>query len=563
MTLPSEGPYLATDPLDPSWPFASHSVPFIGETALFSPETWPPQRRAPPAFVPCHDPALTPPAPTQAPPAPVVVRHPIDWAEIERQCRAILPARGVVAARQELLAYDCDGLTLKRHQPPLVVLPETTEQVSAVVHLCHQQGVPFVARGSGTGLSGGAVAETAALVIATSRMRSILDLDLANRRITVQPGVINSWVTRAVCGEGYYYAPDPSSQVVCSIGGNVAENSGGVHCLKYGVTSNHVLELEVVLPDGSVTRLGSGLAETPELDLRGVFIGSEGTLGLATAITLRLLRTPQSVAVMLADFTAMESAGEAVRTVTAAGVLPAGMEIMDNFTINAVNDLFGFDEYPRDAAAVLLIELDGQEGEVAAALELAESLCLQAGARSVRRATDPEDRALLWKGRKSAFAAVGRITPTYYVQDGVVPRSALPRVLAAIEALGRQYGLPVANVFHAGDGNLHPLILYRADEPDVAHRVQELGADILRLCIAAGGSITGEHGVGSDKRCYLDLMFAPDDLATMTLVRQAFDPQGLANPGKIFPTPSSCGESTRRRAELGSGRPDWGPVELF
>ena len=506
---------------------------------------------------------MTPAATYAAPLAPAAASDPIDWPAIERLCRALLPARGVVAARQELLAYDCDGLTMKRHQPPLVVLPETTDQVAAVVRLCHQQGVPFVARGSGTGLSGGAVAETGALVIATSRMRSILNLDLANRRITVQPGVINSWVTRAVSGEGYYYAPDPSSQVVCSIGGNVAENSGGVHCLKYGVTSNHVLELEVVLPDGTVTRLGSGLAETPELDLRGVFIGSEGTLGIATAITLRLLRTPQSVAVLLADFAAMEAAGEAVRKVTAAGVLPAGMEIMDNFTINAVNDLFGFDEYPRDAAAVLLIELDGQAGEVAAALEIAESLCLEAGARTVRRATDPEERALLWKGRKSAFAAVGRITPTYYVQDGVVPRSALPRVLAAIEALGRQYGLPVANVFHAGDGNLHPLILYRADEPDVNRRVQELGADILRLCIEAGGSITGEHGVGSDKRCYLDWMFAPDDLATMTLVRQAFDPQGLANPGKIFPTPSSCGESTRRRVELGGLRSDLGTVELF
>ena len=525
----------------------------------------------PPAFVPCHDLAVIAVATSEAPPAlasaaapaPAAIRNPIDWSAFERQCRALLPARGVVAARQELLAYDCDGLTLDRHQPPLVVLPETTDQVAAVVRLCHQQGVPFVARGSGTGLSGGAVAETGALVIATSRMRSILDLDLANRRITVQPGVINSWVTRAVCGEGYYYAPDPSSQVVCSIGGNVAENSGGVHCLKYGVTSNHVLELEVVLPDGTVTRLGSGLAETPELDLRGVFIGSEGTLGIATAITLRLLRSPQSVAVLLADFAAMEAAGEAVRKVTVAGVLPAGMEIMDNFTINAVNDLFGFDEYPRDAAAVLLIELDGQAGEVAAALEIAERLCFEAGAGTVRRATDPEERALLWKGRKSAFAAVGRITPTYYVQDGVVPRSALPRVLAAIEALGRQYGLPVANVFHAGDGNLHPLILYRADEPDVTRRVQELGADILRLCIEAGGSITGEHGVGSDKRCYLDWMFAPDDLATMTLVRQAFDPQGLANPGKIFPTPSSCGESSRRRLELGGRRPELGRVELF
>ncbi len=472
----------------------------------------------------------------------------IDWAAMERDCRALLPARAVVAAPQELLAYDCDGLTLHRAQPPLVVLPETTEQVAALLRLCHRRGVPFLARGSGTGLSGGALAENGALVIATSRMRSILEVDLANRRITVQPGVINGWVTRAVAGDGFYYAPDPSSQVVCSIGGNVAENSGGVHCLKYGVTSNHVLEMEVVLPDGTVTTLGSGLAETPELDLRGVFIGSEGTLGIATAITLRLLRAPQSVAVLLADFTAMEAAGEAVRLVTAAGVLPAGMEIMDNFTINAVDDLFGRDEYPRDAAAVLLIELDGQEREVTAAVEIAGELCRQAGARTIRRASSEADRALLWKGRKSAFAAVGRITPTYYVQDGVVPRSALPGVLAAIEELSRRYDLPVANVFHAGDGNLHPLILYRADEPGVTDRVQELGADILRLCIDAGGSITGEHGVGSDKRCYLDWMFAPDDLATMRLVREAFDPAGLANPGKIFPTPRSCGESARRQA---------------
>ncbi|MCT0225277.1 FAD-linked oxidase C-terminal domain-containing protein [Synechococcus sp. CS-1328] len=474
----------------------------------------------------------------------------IDWAALERQCRRLLPARAVVARRQELLAYDSDGLTLHRHQPPLVVLPETTEQVAALLRLCDQGQIPFVARGSGTGLSGGAVAEQEALVVATSRMRSILQVDLDNRQVTVQPGVINSWVTRAVAGDGFYYAPDPSSQVVCSIGGNVAENSGGVHCLKYGVTSNHVLALEVVLPDGTITRLGGDLAEQPELDLRGAFIGSEGTLGIATAITLRLLRAPQSVAVLLADFASMEAAGEAVRLVTAAGVLPAGMEIMDNFTVNAVDDLFGRDEYPRDAAAVLLIELDGQEREVSAAVELAGALCRQAGARTIRQATDEADRALLWKGRKSAFAAVGRITPTYYVQDGVVPRSALPSVLAAIERLACQYGLPVANVFHAGDGNLHPLILYRADDPGVSDRVQQLGADILRLCIEAGGSITGEHGVGNDKRCYLDWMFAPDDLATMQLVRRAFDPQGLANPGKIFPTPRSCGESMRRQVRL-------------
>ncbi len=469
-----------------------------------------------------------------------------DWTDLERRLRRLLPARAVVAARQELLAYDCDGLTLKRHQPPLVVLPETTEQVAAVLRLCHQLAVPFVARGSGTGLSGGAVAETEALVVATSRMRRVLAVDLPNRRVVVQPGVINSWVTRAVAGDGFYYAPDPSSQVACSVGGNVAENSGGVHCLKYGVTSNHVLAMEVVLPDGTVTTLGSDLDETPELDLRGAFIGSEGTLGIATAITLRLLRAPQCVAVLLADFTSMEAAGEAVRRVTAAGVLPAGMEMMDRLTIEAVDDYLGAEEYPRDAAAVLLIELDGQQREVAAAAELAADLCRQAGARQVRQAWDEAERALLWKGRKSAISALGRRFPSYYLQDGVVPRSALPRVLAAIDALSASHGLPVANVFHAGDGNLHPLILYRDGDPGVRERVQELGAAILRLCVEAGGSISGEHGVGSDKRCYLDWMYTPDDLATMQLLRRAFDPEGLANPGKIFPTPRSCAESARR-----------------
>jgi len=470
----------------------------------------------------------------------------LPWKRIERHLRRILPERAVVARRQELLTYDSDGLTLHRHEPPLVVLPETTEQVAAILGCCHALGVPFVARGSGTGLSGGAVVEQEALLVVTSRMRSVLAVDLENQRITVQPGVINSWVTRAVSGEGFYYAPDPSSQVVCSIGGNVAENAGGVHCLKYGVTSNHVLELEVVLPDGTITRLGGPLAEMPGLDLRGVFIGSEGTLGIATAITLRLLPQPQTVEVLLADFSAMEAAGEAVRAVTAAAVLPAGMEIMDNFTINAVDDLFGLDEYPRDAAAVLLIELDGRSEEVKAAAERTIALCRQAGARSIRQARTEADRAQLWKGRKSAFAAVGRITPTYYVQDGVVPRSALPRTLAAIEALSATYALSVANVFHAGDGNLHPLILYDASSPGVLERVQDLGAEILRLCIDAGGSITGEHGVGSDKRCYLSWMFSPEDLATMQQVRRAFDPEGRANPGKLFPTPRSCGEAARR-----------------
>ncbi len=493
------------------------------------------------------------PVAAPAPPSP------IDWAGIERACRAVLPPRAVVAARQELLSYDCDGLTLHRWQPPLVVLPETTEQVAAVVRLCHQRGVPFVARGSGTGLSGGAVAETPALVIATTRMRRVLAVDLANRTITVEPGVINSWVTRAVAGDGYYYAPDPSSQVACSIGGNVAENSGGVHCLKYGVTSNHVLAMEVVLPDGSVTTLGSGLAETAELDLRGVFIGSEGTLGIATAVTLRLLRAPQSVAVLLADFTSMEAAAEAVRRITADGLLPAGMEMMDSPCITAVNAYLGAEEYPPDAAAVLLVELDGLEAEVAESIELATALCQAAGARTVRRAREAEDRARLWQGRKSAISALGRSFPCYYLQDGVVPRSALPQVMRRIGELSQRYGLPVANVFHAGDGNLHPLILYRADQPGVGERVQELAGEILRLCIEAGGSITGEHGVGNDKRCYMDWMFSGDDMATMQLVRQAFDPQGLANPGKLFPTPKSCGESARRRAEA----PELAGLEVF
>ncbi|WP_295534688.1 FAD-linked oxidase C-terminal domain-containing protein [Synechococcus sp. UW140] len=451
---------------------------------------------------------------------------------------------------QDLLTYNCDGLTMDRHQPPLAVLPENSQQVSAVLKLCHQLGVPFVARGSGTGLSGGALVEQPALLVITSRMRQVLSVDLANQCITVQPGVINSWVTRAVSGDGFYFAPDPSSQVACSVGGNVAENSGGVHCLKYGVTSNHVLELEVVLPDGTITTLGGPLAEMPGLDLRGVFIGSEGTLGIATAVTLRLLRQPEAVAVLLADFCSMEAAGEAVRAVTAAGVLPAGMEIMDNLTIRAVDLMLDQELYPVDAAAALLIELDGSSREVEMSMDLCSELCLQAGARSVQRATSAQDRARLWLGRKSAISALGRLYPNYYLQDGVVPRSALPKVLAAIDLLSKQYKLPVANVFHAGDGNLHPLILYNQAELDVKEKVKDLAAAILRLCVDAGGSISGEHGIGSDKRCFLDWMFNPADLETMQLVRRAFDPEQRANPGKLFPTPAGCAESSRRLQHL-------------
>lgn len=474
----------------------------------------------------------------------------INWQALEKQLRVFLPAKAVVSKAQDLLTYNCDGLTMDRHQPPLAVLPENSQQVSAVLKLCHQLGVPFVARGSGTGLSGGALVEQPALLVITSRMRQVLSVDLANQCITVQPGVINSWVTRAVSGDGFYFAPDPSSQVACSVGGNVAENSGGVHCLKYGVTSNHVLELEVVLPDGTITTLGGPLAEMPGLDLRGVFIGSEGTLGIATAITLRLLRQPEAVAVLLADFCSMEAAGEAVRAVTAAGVLPAGMEIMDNLTIRAVDLMLDQELYPVDAAAALLIELDGSSREVEMSMDLCSELCLQAGARSVQRATSAQDRARVWLGRKSAISALGRLYPNYYLQDGVVPRSALPKVLAAIDLLSKQYKLPVANVFHAGDGNLHPLILYNQAELDVKGKVKDLAAAILRLCVDAGGSISGEHGIGSDKRCFLDWMFNPADLETMQLVRKAFDPEQRANPGKLFPTPAGCAESSRRLQHL-------------
>ena len=474
----------------------------------------------------------------------------INWQALEKQLRVFLPAKAVVSKAQDLLTYNCDGLTMDRHQPPLAVLPENSQQVSAVLKLCHQLGVPFVARGSGTGLSGGALVEQPALLVITSRMRQVLSVDLANQCITVQPGVINSWVTRAVSGDGFYFAPDPSSQVACSVGGNVAENSGGVHCLKYGVTSNHVLELEVVLPDGTITTLGGPLAEMPGLDLRGVFIGSEGTLGIATAITLRLLRQPEAVAGLLADFGSMEAAGEAVRAVTAAGVLPAGMEIMDNLTIRAVDLMLDQELYPVDAAAALLIELDGSSREVEMSMDLCSELCLQAGARSVQRATSAQDRARLWLGRKSAISALGRLYPNYYLQDGVVPRSALPKVLAAIDLLSKQYKLPVANVFHAGDGNLHPLILYNQAELDVKEKVKDLAAAILRLCVDAGGSISGEHGIGSDKRCFLDWMFNPADLETMQLVRKAFDPEQRANPGKLFPTPAGCAESSRRLQHL-------------
>lgn len=489
-------------------------------------------------------------------PAPAA---PADWRPIAKAFEAVVGKAGVIQRREELLVYECDGLTSYRQRPALVVLPRTTEQVAEVVKICDRHRVPFIARGAGTGLSGGALPIENCVLIVTALMQKILDIDLENQQVVVQPGVINNWVTQAVSGAGFYYAPDPSSQIVCSIGGNVAENSGGVHCLKYGVTTNHVLGLKLVLPNGSVVDVGGKIPEMPGYDLTGVFVGSEGTLGIATEITLKILKAPEAIHVLLADFTSVEAAGATVSDIISAGIIPAGMEMMDNFSINAVEDVVATNCYPRDATAILLIEIDGMEAEVAANSDRIQQICRQNGARNVTTAIDPQERLTLWKGRKAAFAAMGKISPDYYVQDGVIPRTQLPYVLKEIAALSEKHGYGVANVFHAGDGNLHPLILYDNAIPGQLEAVEELGGDILKLCVQVGGSISGEHGIGADKRCYMPNMFSPIDLETMQWVRQVFNPNGLANPEKIFPTPRTCGEGAR----VAQANPQLADIEQF
>ncbi|MDI9638615.1 glycolate oxidase subunit GlcD [Kamptonema cortianum] len=467
----------------------------------------------------------------------------LNWKAIIKEFERHVGTKGVVQRKEELLTYECDGLTSYRQRPKLVVLPRTTAEVSEVVKICDRYSLPWVARGAGTGLSGGALPTEDCVLIVTALMRKILKIDLENQQVVVQSAVINNWVTQAVSGAGFYYAPDPSSQIICSIGGNVAENSGGVHCLKYGVTTNHVLGLKLVLPDGAIVDVGGEVPETPGYDLTGLFVGSEGTLGIATEIALRILKTPEAIQVLLADFTSVEAAGATVSDIIGAGIVPAGMEMMDNFSINAVEDVVATQCYPRDATAILLVEIDGLAVEVAKNAERIATLCRQNGARNITIATEPAERLRLWKGRKAAFAAMGKLSPDYYVQDGVIPRTQLPYVLQEIEKLSQKYGYAVANVFHAGDGNLHPLILYNNSVPGALETVETLGGEILKLCVRVGGSISGEHGIGADKRCYMSEMFSETDLETMQWVRKAFDPQGLANPGKIFPSPRTCGEA--------------------
>jgi glycolate dehydrogenase FAD-linked subunit len=461
-------------------------------------------------------------------------------ARIFQELRATVGDRGLITSPEELRTYECDGLTAFRAVPRAVLLPSSTEQVQAIVRVCHRERIPFVARGAGTGLSGGALPVENGVVISLARMNRILEVDLPNARVVVEPGVINLDVTGRVQAQEYFYAPDPSSQTVCSIGGNVAENSGGAHCLKYGFTTTHVIGLEVVLPDGSLVHLGRKTLDAPGYDLAGVFVGSEGTLGIATKVILRVVKCPECAQTLLAAFPSTNEAGAAVSDIIAAGMLPAAIEMMDNLAIQAAEAAVHAN-YP-DCGALLLVELDGPAAEVKTLMAQVDEICRNNRAWEIRVAQSDAERALFWKGRKAAFASVGRISPNYIVQDGVIPRTALPQLLGEIEKLGKESGLRVANVFHAGDGNLHPLVLYDRKIAGQEAAALALSYRILELCIEAGGSITGEHGVGEEKKMIMSKMFSEPDLETMQRVRCAFDPLQLSNPTKIFPRPRLCGE---------------------
>jgi len=454
--------------------------------------------------------------------------------------RRIVGDRNVLDDALELLTYECDALPHLRESPAAVALPGSAAEVQEVVRLCARERVPFVARGHGTGLSGGALPVANGLVIALSRLNRVVTVDIPNQRVTVEPGVTNLEITRQVAPFGYYYAPDPSSQQVCSIGGNVAENSGGAHCLKYGFTVHHVLAVEAVLPDGELVHIGGALADTPGPDLLGLIIGSEGTLAIVTSITVRILRKPEAVKTLLAAFDTIDAGGAVVSDLIAAGIVPAAVEMMDSLAIRAAEAAV-HPNFP-DSDTVLIVELDGPSAEVTALFEIVVDTCTRHGATTIEVAKTDEQRMRIWRGRKAAFAAMGRVSPNYYVQDGVVPRTKLPQVLNRIRDLERRSGLRIGNVFHAGDGNLHPLICYDERVPGQADKAVEVAAEILSYCIDAGGSLTGEHGIGADKSQYMPSMFAPEDLALMQRVRRALDPDGLCNPGKVFPTPRLCGE---------------------
>jgi glycolate oxidase len=464
-------------------------------------------------------------------------------ADIAAALRAIVPG-GVIEDRDALRVYESDGLTAYRQPPMLAVLPRTTDQVSAILRWCHERRVKVVPRGSGTSLSGGALPLEDAVLLGMARFNRVLEIDYADRVAVVQPGVTNLAVTQTVEGQGFYYAPDPSSQIACSIGGNVAENSGGVHCLKYGLTTHNVLGVEMVLMDGEVVRLGGRAPDPQGLDLLGVAVGSEGLLGVVTEVTVRILPRPETARALLIGFPSIEQAGQCVADVIAAGVIPAGMEMMDRPAIHAAEAFVGAG-YPLDAEALLIVELDGPAAECDHLVGEVEAIAARNGSQACRVSASEEERAAFWAGRKAAFPAVGRISPDYYCMDGAIPRRRLPEVLGRMQALSARYGLKVANVFHAGDGNLHPLILYDANRPGELERAEAFGADILRLCVEVGGVLTGEHGVGVEKRDLMPEMFTEVDLAHQQRVKCAFDPELLLNPGKVFPVLHRCAELGR------------------
>lgn len=470
--------------------------------------------------------------------------------EIAAALSAIVPGEGVIQHPDALLPYESDGLTAYRQPPMLVVLPETTAQVSAILKFCHGQGIKVVPRGSGTSLSGGALPLADAVLLGLSKFNRILEIDYRDRVAVVQPGVTNLAVTRAVEDSGFYYAPDPSSQIACSIGGNVAENSGGVHCLKYGLTTNNVIGAEIVLMGGEVIRVGGRHLDPAGLDLIGIVVGSEGLLGVVTEITLRILPKPEAARALLIGFSSVEAAGLCVAEVIAAGIIPAGMEMMDRLAIYAAEEFVKVG-YPLDVDALLIVELDGPAAECDHLVQEVEQIAFTQGAVSVRMSRSEEERIAFWAGRKAAFPAVGRLAPDYYCMDGTIPRRKLPMVLRRIAELSEVYGLGVANVFHAGDGNLHPLILYDANKAGELERAEEFGSDILRLCVEVGGVLTGEHGVGVEKRDLMPVMFTPTDMAHQRGVKAAFDPDLLLNPGKVFPTLHRCAEVGRMHVHHG------------
>jgi glycolate oxidase len=483
------------------------------------------------------------------PDAAVIARR----AQIAAALRLIVPGEGVIDAEDERRAYESDGLTAYRQPPLLAVLPETTEQVSRILSYCHEHGVKVVPRGAGTSLSGGALPLADGITLGLGKFNRVLEIDYQNRCAIVQPGVTNLGISLAVQHAGFFYAPDPSSQIACTIGGNIAENSGGVHCLKYGLTTNNVLGIEMVLITGEVIRLGGKHLDAEGYDLLGVMTGSEGLLGVVTEVTVRILPKPTTARALLLGFPSNESAGNCVAAIIAAGIIPGGMEMMDKPAIHAAED-FVHVGYPLDVEALLIVELDGPPAEVDHLITRVEEIARANSAVSLRISNSEEERLAFWAGRKAAFPAVGRISPDYYCVDGTIPRKRLPDVLAHMRELSKKHGLRVANVFHAGDGNLHPLILYDANNEGELAKAEEFGADILRYCVEVGGVLTGEHGVGVEKRDLMPVMFDEVDLNHQLRLKCAFDPDGLLNPGKVFPQLRRCAELGRVHVHAGATR---------